>query len=168
MMKNRLKVLRFLVRIALLLLVAILVIGIAYTVWSPGAIVTDGRHDGGRNGIWLQHGWLGDDAWFERNHKEARLPFFRDPQNIRSLAERLRRHRITDVFPHLSPTDSKGNLAATDPSQLKRFLEEFKDFHVMPWVGGVRGVQAFPERKEWREQFVKSIGDLLTAYPTLA
>jgi len=44
-------------------LVAIL--GLAYLLWTPGEVVRDGRFDRGLNGVWLQHGWLGDDEWFD-------------------------------------------------------------------------------------------------------
>ena len=48
----------------ILLLVVLALVIVAYGIWSPGQIVEDGRNDLGQNGIWLQHGWLGDDAWF--------------------------------------------------------------------------------------------------------
>jgi hypothetical protein len=32
----------------------------AYAIWEPGERVIDGRHDLRSNGIWIQHGWLGD------------------------------------------------------------------------------------------------------------
>jgi hypothetical protein len=51
----------------LVLLVSVLaLLGLGYFLWSPGLELTDGRHDVGRNGLWLQHGWMGDDGWFER------------------------------------------------------------------------------------------------------
>ena len=33
-------------------------------------VVSDGSHDVKTNGIWLQHGWLGDDKWFQRHKKK--------------------------------------------------------------------------------------------------
>jgi hypothetical protein len=74
--------------VPLLTLPALLLAG--YALWSPGVEVTDGRHDRGHNGLWLQHGWLGDDSWFERNHKKDRIPQFRDSARIAELAQRLR------------------------------------------------------------------------------
>lgn len=41
------------------------ILGLAYLLWTPGKVVRDGRFDLGTNGVWLQHGWLGDDEWFE-------------------------------------------------------------------------------------------------------
>lgn len=73
----------------------------AYSLWSPGKVVTDGRFDRMYNGIWLQHGWLGDDAWFARNKRDVQP--FRDSGKIRALAELFADHPITDVFPHLCP-----------------------------------------------------------------
>jgi len=140
----------------------------AYSLWAPGQEVADGRHDLGRNGIWIQHGWLGDDGWFTRNRKVDRKASFRDPDRIRELAVLLRRHRITDVFPHLCPTSVDGTIPPVDARQAGRFLEAFDGFRVLPWVGGVAGHQAFPGDPAWRRNFARSIRSLLTAYPGFA
>src|SRR5438034_2866009 len=39
----------------------LLAVWFGYLLWSPGLDIRDGRHDRGRNGIWLGHGWLGGD-----------------------------------------------------------------------------------------------------------
>lgn len=142
----------------------LLVLFLAYALWSPGAEVTDGRHDLKRNGIWLQHGWLGDDDWFVRNKKEPLVERFREPRRIRELAALLRKHHVTDVFPHLCPTARSGAIPHVDAEQTKRFLREFAGFRVMPWVGGARDVQAFPDKPEWRATFAESIRALLIAH----
>ena len=51
---------RPLTRIALPLLLVLGVLVLAYLLWSPGLDIHDGRNDLRANGIWLQHGWLGD------------------------------------------------------------------------------------------------------------
>jgi hypothetical protein len=140
----------------------------AYALWEPGVAVTDGRHDLGRNAIWLQHGWLGDDAWFERYGKTALIARFRSREAIRALAETLRAHHITDLYPHLSPTYPSGKIATADPQQTERFLDETTGLRVMPWVGGVWGRQARPEDAAWRARLVASVTDLLAAHPRLA
>ena len=61
----------------------------AWTLWEPGQRITDGRHDLGRNGIWLQHGWLGDADWFSRNGRSEQMTRFRSPENISALAALL-------------------------------------------------------------------------------
>jgi hypothetical protein len=69
---------------------------LAYLIWQPGLDVRDGRHDQGRNGLWLSHGWLGGDEWFIRNGKTNEYVAYRAPQSIRLLADKLRRYHITD------------------------------------------------------------------------
>ncbi len=142
--------------------------GLAYLLWNPGKDVTDGRHDRGQNGIYLQHGWLADDAWFKRNRKLDRQAFFRDRRNIRELAEQLRRHHITDVFPHLCPAELDGSIAPADDEQVERFLDEFAGFRVLPWIGGSRDSTARPELAKWRAKFTASAASLLAKHPRLA
>ena len=139
-----------------------------YSRWTPGKDFTDGRHDCKANGIWIQHGWIGDDRWFINDHKEKKIAYFRNPKEVHRLAALLRQHNITDVFPHLCPTSTGGEIPSIDPEQAELFLKIFDGFRVMPWVGGVLGVQAFPERPEWKKNFVESIRRLLTAYPEFA
>ncbi|HUW56091.1 MAG TPA: glycoside hydrolase family 18 protein [Planctomycetota bacterium] len=140
----------------------------AYALWSPGEDVTDGRHDLGQNGIYLQHGWLGDDTWFEAHGRTDRMADFRKVESIRELASLLRRHHITDVYPHVCPTERSGKLPEMDSAQVRRFLDEFREFRVMPWVGGVRGVQALPHDSTWRSRFAEAIRALLEAHPRFA
>ena len=155
---------RTLVPACLLLVIA----GLSYLLWSPGATVTDGRHDKNQNGIWLQHGWLGDDGWFEKYNKIDRIPEFRDKTHIRKLARQLRDKHITDVYPHVAPTDPDGHLPPIDHDQTVLFLNEFEGFRVIPWIGGAWGVQAFPEKEAWRQNFCTSIRELLDNYPEFA
>lgn len=144
----------------------VLLMGLGYLVWSPGQRVRDGRHDLGTNAIWLQHGWLGDDVWFERNGRDKSR--FRDDAKIRELAELLSAHGIRDVYPHLCPCTSVGDIAAVDPAQTERFLDHFEGFRVLPWIGGRLDVHCSPESPRWRARFVASAVDLLTAHPRLA
>ncbi len=141
---------------------------LGYALWSPGQEVTDGRHDLGRNGMWLQHGWTGDDGWFERNGKKDRIAQFRDPARIAELAQRLRQHRITDVFPHMAPAQPGGRLPPIHPEQTERFLQGMEGFRVMPWIGGVLDDDCFPSIPGWRASFVRSIQELLQAHPRLS
>lgn len=151
--------------IVLFCALSVLVSLVAYTLWTPGRDIADGRHDLGRNGIWIQHGWLGDDAWFARNHKKDKIAYFRNPDQIRQLAALLRRHGITDVLPHLCPTAESGEISPVDANQAERFLDSFDGFRVLPWVGGVTGVHVFPEDATWRSNFAQSIRRLLLAHP---
>lgn len=137
-----------------------------YSVWNPGNIVTDGRHDLGSNCIWLQHGWLGDDAWFARTGKAKAA--FRNGETVEALATSLSRHGIKYVFPHLCPTDATGRIAALDDEQTELFLDHSGAFKVLPWVGGVLGKQAFPESEAWRRNFIRSITEVLARHPRFA
>jgi hypothetical protein len=138
----------------------------AYSLWSPGEQVDDGRHDRGSNGIWLGHGWLGHDEWFERYDKDR--SHFRDPDRIAELSRTLSDHGVTDLYPHLCPCDPSGPIAPVDPAQVGRFVAAMEGARVMPWVGGVLGVQAFPDDPAWRAAFTSSVVDLLASHPGLA
>jgi len=137
-----------------------------YQIWTPGKRMTDGRHDLKSNGIWLQHGWLGDDAWFRRYHKNSRQ--FRNPTNLLRLKRRLLDHHITDLFPHVAPCQPGGDIARVDQKQAQQFLAVMDEIRVIPWVGGVLDVHAFPESSQWRRTFVDSIHTLLVTHPLFA
>ena len=140
----------------------------AYWGWSPGVIITDGRHDKGKNGIWLQHGWLGADEWFIRNNKGNRIAEFRDLNAIEKLAAQLSEHQITDVFPHVAPVGPLGKLSPVNHHQVLRFLNVFTDFRVIPWIGGVLNDHCHPDREQWRKLFCKNVDTFLKTYPQLA
>jgi hypothetical protein len=142
------------------------VLGLAYLIWSPGKRIHDGRHDLRSNGIWIQHGWLGDDLWFARNKRDKSK--FRDDRRIQELADLLADHGVKYVYPHLCPSNPSGRIAQVDPKQTERFLGHFEGFKVIPWIGGVLGVQCKPESSQWRTNFVSSAIDLLQSYPRLA
>ncbi len=97
-----------------------------YWFWNPGLDIRDGRHDRGRNAIWLAHGWLGGDEWFTRYGKTNEFERYRNPSRIRELATKLRRHHITNVFPHLCPANVDGSLPPVNAAQVERFLNEFE------------------------------------------
>lgn len=137
-----------------------------YPLWSPGKNITDGRHDLKQNGIWIQHGWLGDDSWFERNNKDK--DFFRAADDIKSLAALLKKNHIKFVFPHMCPCKRDGMLPPIDADQARLFLSEMNEFKVLPWVGGVLDEHAALTSEEWRKNFVQSITDLLNDYPQFA
>jgi len=142
------------------------VLCLAYLVWSPGKFSPEGRYDLRTNGIWLQHGWLGDDSWFQRNRKNKSL--FRNDRKIQSLADLLGSHGVKYVFPHVCPASPNGEIAPVDPVQTERFLDHFGEFAVIPWVGGVLGVHCSPESPQWRTNFVSSVVDLLQSHPRFA
>jgi hypothetical protein len=151
------------------------VVGIAYTIWSPGEDDLTGRHSRGRNAIWMQHGWLGADAWFVENQKIDRMADFRDPQRIERMLRDLRLNGMSDLFPHLCPAGEDGRIAPSDDAQVERFLdaaaalgERGEPMRVMPWIGGRRESTAHVEDPAWRRAFVASARDLLERHPRLA
>ena len=141
---------------------------IAYGVWTPGHDVTDGRHDRGRNAIWLQHAWLGADEWFARQQPPKRAADFRDPVAVRHLADWLGAQHITDVFAHVAPASRSGDLPAVDAAQVERFLDAFAGVRVMPWTGGVVGKTCRIRDATWRRRFVQSVVELLVRHPRFA
>lgn len=146
----------------------LLLVLVGRMVWSPGRDVTDGRHDGSNNGIWLQHGWLGHDSWFVENDRTDRFPRFRSAAKIRELASTLRRNHIKDVFPHLCPTRPSGEIMLVDDKQTELFLSELRGFRVLPWIGGVMNADVTPDLPQRRQVFVRSIAALLRKHPRLA
>jgi len=155
-------------RITVMVLLIAVVLGVSYLCWQPGSTVTDGRHDRGTNGIWIAHGWLGDDDWFTRNNKTDQFPRYRDPASVQALAAKLKRNGITDVFPHVCPADTEGNLPAIDPDYTEKFLDAFADFRVMPWIGGQNESTVFPSDPIWREVFTDQVAKLFADHPRFA
>lgn len=146
----------------------ILIVILSYVFWKPGLDIRNGRHDRGRNAIWLGHGWLGADVWFTENNKTNQFPRFRDPARIRELATKLREHHITDVFPHLSPATPEGALPPLDAAQVERFLDAFQNFRVIPWIGGPNGTSARIHKPQWRASFAANVRNLLDTHPRFA
>ena len=153
-------------RVARGLLIFGVILGAIYAFWNPGSSVTDGRHDLGRNGIWLGHGWIGDSLWFTENARDTTT--FRTRAAILELKQELDSHGIQDVFPHLTPTTINGKIPAVDATQTKLFLELLPNKRVMPWLGGVTGKSAFLGSIAWRKNFVLSVKKLLKQYPSFA
>lgn len=154
--------------IALAMVVALPLLG--YGLWSPGEQVKDGRHDRGTNGIWMSHRWLGDDAWFTDNNRQALRDQYRDPQYIASTLQGLADRGITDLFPHLAPTNTRGELPGVDHAQLTRFLDQAEQNkqRVIPWIGGVFERHCHPASPTWRATFIASINELFDKHPRLA
>ena len=152
-------------RTVLIFLIIVGFLGLAYLAWTPGKHVRDGRHDRRSNGIWVAHGWIGDDLWFSENGMDKRM--FRDSQKIQELAELLASHGVRYLFPHLCPSSANGKIAQVDPSQTERLLDHFKDFKILPWIGGVLDVHCFPRSPQWRTNFVSSVAYLLKTHPRL-
>ncbi|MBI9075198.1 MAG: hypothetical protein JEZ02_07295 [Desulfatibacillum sp.] len=157
---------RTIIRILIIGLVGAAAAAAAYALWTPGARETQGIHDVGSNGMWLGHGWIGDDGWFTRYRKKPAL--FRDPMRIQALSNQLKKYHITDIYPHLCPTDTDGNIPAVDPDQIELFLDHCQGIRVMPWIGGILDTHCFLQSPEWRKTFCASAVSLLEEHPRLA
>ena len=155
-------------RIGIALLLVVGGILLLYAFWRPGLDVRDGRDDLAKNAAWLAHGWLGGDEWFIRNDKTNEFSRYREPARIRELAEKLRNHGITDVFPHLCPAEPDGKLPPIEPHQVEQFLQVFTGFRVMPWIGGPNGASARIHNSTWRTNFVANINELLKQHSRFA
>lgn len=144
------------------------VVVFAYLLWSPGQVVTDGSHDRRSNGIWLSHGWLGDDRWFANHKQRDTLPPFREAVYIEEQAAFWRRMGIVDLFPHLAPVRADGHLPGVDAAQVELLLDHTEGLHVMPWIGGVLGRDVHPSDSAWRSSFTAQVAGLLSNHPRLA
>lgn len=114
----------------------------------------------------MQHGWLGDDSWFERNNRDKTK--FRSAEKIENIAKLLRANHIQDVYPHLCPCLPTGEIAASNKEQVELFLDGFKGIRVLPWVGGMRDSDALIDNASWRSTFASSCAKLLEDHPRLA
>ena len=157
---------RSLLRIMFLLTVILGGATLCYLLWNPGS--DDPLPDYSDNAIWIGHGWLGDNAWFER--KQIDPADFRSEANIAALFRRLADNKISIVYPHLCPARPDGLIARCDHAQTERFLDFAEQFgiRVIPWIGGVFGTSACPADVEWRKHFVESVSDLMNTHPRLA
>jgi len=149
-----------------LLAVILGILGLAYLLWRPGANIADGRYDLGGNGIWIQHGWLGDADWFQRNYRDPSR--FNSTEEVADLASMFRDHHIIYVFPHLCPSRGTGEIPGIDAEKTERFLDAMGEIKVLPWIGGQRNGHCDPSSKDWRERFIGSTLKMMRAHPRLA
>lgn len=154
-------------RLAIYLAILPLAFG-GYWLWSPGADFRDGRHDLGKNGMWLQHGWIGDDHWFKVNQRDKTK--FRSRDKIDALVQQLQKHHIRYVYPHLAPAAFDGKIAGNHPAQTEMFLDACgaASIEVIPWIGGVFDHHCQIDDPEWRTTFATSVADLFDRHPRVA
>ena len=138
---------------------------LAHWRWQPGLQIRDGRDDLGRNALWLGHGWLGADSWFQNDAEKTR---FRDSKNIEKLAQLCRENNVRDLYPHLTPTQATGAVAAHDDAQIERFLDNSNGLRVLPWIGGRMNTHIAPNNKIKTARFVQSVGELMRKHPRLS
>ena len=146
-----------------------LILGIpalCYWIWAPGSSAPLPEYS--NNAIWLGHGWLGDDSWFERNQRNK--DDFRTVEKISALFKKLSDNKISTVYPHLCPAQLSGRIARYDSPQIERFLDVAAQYNVkvIPWLGGVLDESARPSNEKWRKNFVASVDELLKKHPRLA
>lgn len=162
------KLSKSLLRISIALMVALGVPALLYWLWTPGQSNVQGKFDQERNAVWLSHGWLGDDSWFERNARNTNS--FRSQEKIATLLRQLKSQHIRFVYPHLCPAQFHGAIAPYDSDQVERFLDTAAEtnIEVIPWIGGVFEESARLAEPRWRDGFVASVRELLKKHPRLA
>jgi hypothetical protein len=139
----------------------------AYTLWQPGLTISDGRDNKNRNALWMGHGWFGADIWYREN-KRINQQNFRSSASIEKLAAVCAQNGISDVYPHLCPTEPSGAIAPWQDQQIERFLDNAPKLRVLPWIGGRLDGTAQISSKLWRAKFIASMTKLLRAHPRLA
>ena len=139
---------------------------LCYWLWNPGS--EEPFTDLKDNAVWLGHGWLGDDGWFERNKRNKEN--FRSEEKIAQLFKKLADNKISIVYPHLCPAQFDGRISPYDDQQVKLFLDlaEKYQIRVIPWVGGILYESARPGDKKWKKNFFDSIRELFEKHPRMA
>ena len=153
-------------RIVAALAVILGIPAIAYLLWQPGS--NEPLPEYANNAIWLGHGWMGDDGWFERNNRNK--DNFRRVEKISALFKKLSDNKISTVYPHLCPAELNGKIASYDSVQVELFLDIAAQYNikVIPWIGGVFEESARPANEKWRQNFVASVDELFKKHPRLA
>lgn len=153
-------------RITGALAIIISIPALCYWIWQPGS--GNSLPEYSNNAIWIGHGWLGGDSWFERNQRNRND--FRTIEKISALFKKLSDNKISTVYPHLCPSQLSGRIARYDSAQVERFLDVAAEYNVkvIPWLGGVLDESARPSNEKWRKNFVASVDELLKKHPRLA
>ena len=147
--------------------VVVALLFMAHWRWQPGLFLTDGRDNRDRNALWIGHGWLGADSWFDANKPDEKTRF-RAPHSIDELARLCRDNGVRDVYPHLTPTQADGAMSDYDDAQIERLLDRTNGLRVLPWIGGRMDKHIAPNDAAKTARFVQSVGDLMRKHPRLA
>ncbi len=92
---------------------------LGYALWTPGVESSDGKFDHARNGLWLAHGWMSDDAWFTANHRDKNAY---ESEAAKTLLRRTcQENGIAYVFPHLCPVTAAELNGASRKTSAFRF-----------------------------------------------
>jgi hypothetical protein len=164
MTKNIIQITSKYLRIPILFATIVLLTLALYFFWSPGIDPTKVGLNRHTNGIWISHGWIGDDTWFVSNQ--------RDPDKYHSQNAFAKLKTIIDdlhivyLYPHLCPTNPDGTLPGINPQQVTR-LASLGKVKILPWVGGVNGIHVHLGDHAWRKSFSSSILELLSNNPKL-
>jgi hypothetical protein len=138
---------------------------LAFRLFPPVAEAPQGVVGCEGSALWIQHGWLATDAWFERQGDRKRPEAFRGSAPLAGLAARLQAMGARQVYPHIGPIDPSGEIPRPDVRQARALRERVGAIAILPWVGGVLGDQVFPDDPTWRDRFVESAARLFDEYP---
>lgn len=123
--------------------------------------------DRGHHGLWLAHGWLGADAWYEQNHRWDQVSKYRTTEARTALVQRMNRAHVTDVFPHLCPP-GEAALPLVDDAEVEDFLDAMPaSVRVMPWIGGPHDAFLLSNPR-WVQRYLQSVTRLFDLHPRLA
>ena len=138
---------------------------ILYAAWTPGSDPEAALLNRNANGMWISHGWIGDDVWFEKYNKD--FDEYRSEQSFARLESLVKRLEIVYLFPHLCPTSSNGAIPGYNRRQIEK-TAALKNVKILPWIGGVNGLHVHLAETSWRNRFTKSVKNMLARNPELA
>ena len=140
----------------IILMIILSVLG--YWFWTPGekALRVEGNFQ--ENGLWLSHGWMGDDRWFIVNKRD---PLKYDSMAVEKLSITVKSLKIKYVFFHLCPASYQGKIPEISIEKLKLFRKAMPNIKIIAWIGGATETSAKINDTEWIETFCDSAIELL-------
>ena len=141
-------------RVYIGLFVSLIILTCFYLLWSPGDKELKDKNNFKENGMWLSHGWIGDDEWFKKNKRDPSQYDLGKQQLLREKVERL---KIKFIFPHLCPANHQGSIPKIDIEKLKSLKKNLRNCKIYPWIGGSTEDTVDYKNEKWKSQFLKSI-----------
>lgn len=130
-----------------------------YAVWSPGDNALRDSNNLQSNGMWIAHGWFGDQLWFKKYKKE---PSEYDESKEYLLIHKIKILKIKYLYPHLCPANSRGQIPEIDLEKIKKFRIKCPSVKIIPWIGGSTDSTVDLGDKIWKAAFISSVKDLLS------
>lgn len=144
-------------RVGIALGSVLMVLFIAYLVWTPGG--AGPLPPGKVHGAWLTHAWWGDAEWYAGSSRK-REDYF-SAEKVAAMAVRLHALGIRDWYIHAGPARGDGSLPHIETEQARLLVQANRGGQVLAWVGGVLDDQCPVAEVEWRRAFVASCAALV-------